>query len=254
MRHLITPPPGVALAGLDYRAQEIAIAAARSGDEALIAAYNAVDVYLAAAGQAGLLTGDEDDATRAAIRAKFKTVLLGVDYGMEAQTMATRLGCTVSEAEALIARHRATYRQFWRWIRKVVREARSSGTIATALGWRMRVLESAKTPTLMNWRMQAGGAEILRVAVGLADKDGLALLAPVHDSLWLEAPEAEIDAHVERLRSAMVEAGRIVLGDALELRVEVTILRPGEHYRCGANGCAMWQWLMAELAEAEAGQ
>ena len=49
LRGLITPPPGRGLAMIDWSAQEIAIAAGRSGDPRMCAAYQTGDVHMAVA-------------------------------------------------------------------------------------------------------------------------------------------------------------------------------------------------------------
>ena len=64
----------------------------------------------------------------------------------------------------------------------------------------------------MNFPMQANGAEMLRLACCLATERGLAVCAPVHDAILIEAPAAEIDEHVAALQACMREASRIVLG------------------------------------------
>jgi hypothetical protein len=53
LRGLIKPPPGCAIAYIDWAQQEVGIAAALSRDPALLAAYQSGDVYAAFARQAG---------------------------------------------------------------------------------------------------------------------------------------------------------------------------------------------------------
>ena len=64
MRCLIKPPDGYGAAYIDFRSQEIGLAAAMSGDERMIAAYVQGDPYLAFAKQAGFAP---DDATKSSI-------------------------------------------------------------------------------------------------------------------------------------------------------------------------------------------
>ena len=45
LRGLIKPPAGMGLAYVDWRAQEFAVAAALSGDQAMMAAYRSGDPY-----------------------------------------------------------------------------------------------------------------------------------------------------------------------------------------------------------------
>jgi DNA polymerase I len=65
--------------------------------------------------------------------------------------------------------------------------------------------------TLMNWQMQAAGADMLRIACILADHEGVKLVAPVHDALLIEAEESEIENAATITRQCMEEASRLVL-------------------------------------------
>jgi hypothetical protein len=81
LRGLIKPPSGHAIAYIDWSQQEIGIAAALSGDQALQAAYRSGDCYLAIAKQAGAVPQDATKATHGTQRELFKTCMLGVGYG-----------------------------------------------------------------------------------------------------------------------------------------------------------------------------
>src|SRR6202008_4761107 len=63
LRGLIKPPPGHAVAYVDWRQQEFGIAAALSGDVAMQAAYRSADPYLAFAKQAGAVPADATKTT-----------------------------------------------------------------------------------------------------------------------------------------------------------------------------------------------
>ena len=89
---LIRPEPGYGLAYVDWSQQEFGIAAALSGDAAMQAAYLSGDPYLAFGKQAGKIPPDGTKATHGAARELFKTCALGVQYGMEAASMAERIG------------------------------------------------------------------------------------------------------------------------------------------------------------------
>jgi hypothetical protein len=64
--------------------------------------------------------------------------------------------------------------------------------------------------SVMNYSMQANGAEMRRLACCLATEQGLAVCAPVHDAIMIEAPAAEIEEHVAALQASMREASRPV--------------------------------------------
>jgi hypothetical protein len=57
--------------------------------------------------------------------------------------------------------------------------------------------------------MQSAGADILRVAVYLADKYGLEIITTVHDAIMIEAPLERIDRDAALLQEIMIRAGRI---------------------------------------------
>jgi hypothetical protein len=111
LRSLIKPDPGSALAYIDWSSQEFGIAAVLSGDERMMEAYASGDPYLAFAKQCGAVPPDATKDTHKETRNVFKTVVLGVGYGMEADSLASRLGVLPLEARELLRKHRETYPQ-----------------------------------------------------------------------------------------------------------------------------------------------
>src|SRR5208283_6051431 len=81
-----------AVAYVDWSQQEFGIAAALSGDRAMMDAYRSGDPYLAFGKQAGRIPADGTKQTHAAERDLFKTCVLGVQYGMGAASLAGRIG------------------------------------------------------------------------------------------------------------------------------------------------------------------
>jgi hypothetical protein len=106
LRGLIKPPPGHAVAYVDWSQQEIGIAAALSGDPALQAAYSSGDCYLAFAKQAGAVPQDASKGTHGAQRELFKQCMLAVQYGMEWQSLALRIAQPGIVARDLLRAHR----------------------------------------------------------------------------------------------------------------------------------------------------
>ena len=115
----------MALAYVDFSSQEMGIAAALSGDPALLEAYRSGDVYLSFAKQAGLAPPDATKASHGEVRDRCKAVVLGTLYGMGPETLARRIGRPPCEARELLALHRATYPRFWRWSEAAVTELRA---------------------------------------------------------------------------------------------------------------------------------
>src|SRR5262249_10086676 len=91
LRSLIRPAPGRAIAYIDWSQQELAIAAALSGDTRMQEAYQSGDFYLKFAKMAGAVPPDATKRSHASQREQFKVVSLGVLYGLSADGLARKL-------------------------------------------------------------------------------------------------------------------------------------------------------------------
>jgi DNA polymerase I len=211
LRSLIAPPPGHGVAYVDWAQQEFGIAAVLSGDTAMQAAYLSGDPYLAFAKQAGAIPPDGTKQTHGGIRELYKTCALGVQYGMEADSLALRIGQPPIVAHDLLRAHRETYRTFWRWSDAAVDFAMLTGSLHTVFGWHVHVGENPNPRSLRNFPMQANGAEMLRLACCLAIERGIEVCAPVHDAVLICAPLDRLNAEVARMRACMAEASRAYL-------------------------------------------
>ena len=212
LRSLIKPPPGWAVAYIDWSQQEFGIAAALSGDAAMQAAYHSGDPYLAFAKQAGAVPADATRKTHEPTRELFKQCVLAVQYGMEAKSLALRIGQPPVVARDLLRAHREAYRKFWRWSDAVVDQAMLHGAIWTVFGWPLYAGEQPNPRSLRNFPMQGNGAELLRIACCLATERGIEVCAPVHDAVLIAAPLERIEADVAAMQGAMAEASAAVLG------------------------------------------
>ena len=178
-------------------------------------------------------------------------MVLGTLYGMQAETLARRIGRPLIEARDLLRLHQATYRRFWNWSDSVVASAVLAGSIATVFGWRLRVAADFNPRSLANFPMQANGAEMLRLACCLATEAGINVCSTIHDALLVEAPVERIEDDVARVRTLMAEASSIVLGGVLTLGTDATIVRWPNRYS-DARGRVMWETVMRLVAEVEA--
>jgi hypothetical protein len=245
LRGLIKPPPGHAIAHIDWRTQEFGIAGALSGDAAMRAAYQSGDVYLAFAKQAGAIPDNATKASHGAQRQLFKQVVLGVQYGMGADGLAARIGQPPIVARDLLRAHRETYRTLWRWSDGAVDTAMLTGTLHTVFGWHIHVGELANTRSLRNFPMQANGAEMLRLAACLATERGIEVCAPSHDAFLICAPLERIDDDVVAMRAAMAEASRVVLA-GFELETDAKVVLWPDRYM-DDRGRVMWDRVTALL-------
>jgi len=90
-----------------------------------------------------------------------------------------------------------------------------------------RATGDTRPTSLLNHPMQSHGAEMLRLACSFTTEAGIAVCAPVHDALLIEAADDDIDAVVTKARLLMGRASRITLG-GVEVRTDVELVRyPG---------------------------
>lgn len=242
LRGLIQPPPGRGLAYIDWSAQEVAIAAFLSTDTGLASAVDSGDPYLAFARMAGLAPPEATKASHPQTRATCKVVLLGTQYGMQAQSLALRAGITRLEARNLLQALEKTFPVYASWAEESVDRARLRGHIRTRFGWTLHVTDNTRSPSLRNFPMQAHGAEMLRLACCLATERGVTVCAPIHDALLVEADQLDLERTIAATRAAMDEASATVL-DGQVVATDVETITYPQRYR-DERGGAMWDRVM----------
>jgi hypothetical protein len=238
LRSLIKPPPGFGLAYIDWSQQEFGIAAALSDDRAMQDAYISGDPYLAFAKQAGAVPENATKESHGPVRELFKQCVLAVQYGMEAESLAARIGQPPVVARDLLRAHRETYSRFWQWSDAAVNHAMLYGRLHTVFGWHIHVDENPNPRSLRNFSMQANGAEMLRLACCLATECGIEVCAPVHDAVLICAPLDRLEDDIASMRAAMAEASKIVLA-GFELRTDAKSIRYPDRYQ-DPRGTEMW--------------
>jgi hypothetical protein len=256
LRHLIKPVEGRALAYIDWSSQEIAIAGALSGDEALWRAYASGDPYIAFAKQAGLVPADATKDSHPDVREACKSIVLGVNYGMGAESIAAQSGIHVETARELLHLHHVTYHVFWRWAEANVDRVLLGLPLDTVFGWRIHYPPGCKASindrSILNWPMQSHGAEMMRLGLSMAIEGGLIICAPIHDALLVEAPIDEIDEQAGWLASIMGDASEIVLGSGKRCRSDIKTIRYPDRFEDRKRGAAMFNHVMKLLERVEA--
>jgi DNA polymerase-1 len=247
LRGLIKPPPGYAVAHVDWSNSQFGVVAKLSGDERMIAAYQSGDPYIAFGKQCGMLPPDATKATHPDTRQLLKGCVLGVLFGMEAKTLALKIGQPEIVARELLRLYRETYQTCWQWSDAAVDFAMLTNSLHTVFGWHVHVGENPNPRSLRNFVAQANEAEMMRIAACLATERGIEVCAPIHDAFLICAPIDRIDEKAVAMRAAMIEASRAVL-DEFELRVDVDIVRYPDRYM-DPRGEVMWARVMGLIAK-----
>jgi hypothetical protein len=253
LRMLIAPPPGRALIHRDFCQQEVRIAAVLSGDAELLAACESGDVYLGIARQLGFLSGSMAAEEVKAVRALFKTVVLGIQYGLGARSLAMRAGISFYEAAEILARLRARFHVFEAFGQRTLDRAGIELGLSTPFGWVMQCPPGINPRTVRNFPMQSTGSEILHALCIMAERRSIPIIAPVHDAVMVEVAIEDMKEVSAALDRVMRDASAVVLR-GYELPTDVQLVRPGEHYY-DDRGVEMWDTvtrLVAKLEQAQA--
>lgn len=110
---MIKPHQDKALAYIDWSQQEFGIAASLSRDEKMMQAYQSGDPYLEFAKLARQVPQDATKKTHQKERSLFKATVLGVQYGMGANSLAQNTSLPLEETKYLLDLHKRTFKTFW---------------------------------------------------------------------------------------------------------------------------------------------
>jgi hypothetical protein len=253
MRSLMVFPEDKIGVYLDWRTQEIGVAAALSEDPALIAAYRSGDIYHALALICSI-TDDPDPAhwkkNNPDQRQRMKPLQLGINYGMGVPSLARGLDRHPLIASGIIETHRRTYPRFWQWRDEMVLSAMLNRRIESVFGWPLRITTSPNRRAIYNFPMQSGGAEMLRLAACRLCEAGIVPCMLIHDGILIEAGSPE---QVELAKEIMRSAGRDTC-DGLEISVDVDQTLVGGARYCDKRPVAkkMWETIMRTLEAVKA--
>ena len=115
-----------------------------------------------------------------------------------------------------------------RWQRQALEQARQRGWMQTRWGWRATVYPDTRRTALLNWPIQAAGADVLRMAVLRAAAEGFDVLAVAYDAMLVSVPEAEAEILIAELQGIVEEAAELTVG--VRIRVGCQAIRPGERF------------------------
>jgi DNA polymerase I len=259
-RPLMKPGRGQALAYVDLKSAEIGIAAGLSGDPNMKKCYLSAmnggdDVYVGFAKLAGAIPPDGTKETHPKERKLYKVSMLATQYGQMPPSLAKKNALPLWVAHDVHNKHKSIYAHYWSWIENEVLHASIVRHMDTLLGWQRPVSEEdAEANTLLNYPIQAGCAEILRLATGYMLDAGIAICACVHDAVLIEAPIGEIEEAVATCQECWRRASAEYL-DGFELGSDAKIVRYparwGDNKEEDAEDIELWGRIQRLLDEIE---
>lgn len=197
---------------LDWRTQEVGVAAAVSGDAQLAEDYSSGDIYHALARLCGLTA--EPDATRWKAspegqlqRPRMKALQLGTNYGMSVRSLARGLNRHLLIGSEIMIRHQRRYGAYWTWREAVATRALLERQIVSEFdGWSLKLSHTPNRRTLYNFPSQSGGAAMLREAANRLCEADLTPVMLVHDGILFELDdESQAEHAAEIMRAAGTE-------------------------------------------------
>ena len=222
IRRAFVAKAGCTLIDADYSQIELRVLAHISGDETMIAAFNAgEDIHARTAAE---VYGVPLEAVTHQMRSASKAVNFGIVYGISDFALAKNIGVSRREAREFIDRYLERYPGVKRYMETSVETAKARGYAETLFGRRRYLPEltsanfnvrSFGERCAMNSPIQGTAADIIKLAmIRAADalrEEGLRarLILQVHDELILEAPTEEVERASELLRTAMENVVRL---------------------------------------------
>lgn len=216
IRRAFIPEKGNKLISADYSQLELRILAHITKDPVMLEAYvNNEDIH---AQTARLVFGATDGKDLKEKRRLAKIVNFGIAYAVEAFGLSSRVGITKQEARKVIDDYFATYKGIRAYMDRTPEEAREKGFITSLFGRRRYfagirdrnfAVRSRAERESINMPIQGTASDIVKIAmirVANALRDGnfeTKMIMQVHDELLFEAPESEIDAVSEMIRTEM---------------------------------------------------
>jgi hypothetical protein len=253
-RSLIKPPPGMAVIYADFKSQEVAISAVLSGDAVMWRDYESGDPYLAFGKSIGLIPPDGTRHTHGGERDVCKVIVLGVSYGMSAESLAVKANVHPAYAHSLLRRHREVYRRFWAYVQSA-QDAGALGLPLTAqCGWALQLRPGAvvNPRSLQNFLSQANGSEMMRLAACLMSEAGIEVCAPVHDAFLVQCRADQVEQTAADVIRIMGDASEVILGKGRRCGVEAEkIVTYPDRYR-DKNAGGFFDMVMSEIAQVEA--
>lgn len=199
LRGCFVARPGHVLIGADYDSQETRIAAALSGDEAMLAVITeGLNMHEVTArgvfGEAYTSKAECPD-----MYANAKTLDFAQQYGAMPKKLAATMDVSLAEATAMWRGWRETYAGFVEWSEEKARHTRVTNPFGRVIPVGDRAYAAA------NFIIQSSGRDILGGALARLAKAGYGenVWIAVHDELILEVPEDSAEADAKMLGELM---------------------------------------------------
>ncbi len=221
IRTAFVAAPGKVLIGADYSQFELRLAAVLADDKELIEIFNKdIDVHTATAAQ--VYEREVEDVTKT-MRRDAKVINFGVLYGMSPHGLSAATGMTFVAAKAYIDKYFELRAPLLEYMNGLKEKARTDGYVETLFGRRRPmpdihsgnfVVRAAAERAAMNMPIQGTEADLMKMAMidvqkYLGKVDGADMLLQIHDSILVEAYEADAEKIARELKDIMEKVHKL---------------------------------------------
>ena len=205
---------GKVLVSADYAQFELRLAAAMSGDVALVADFNeGVDIHTKTAAEVYKIPMEEvtKDQRRLA-----KVVNFGIIYGMSAKGLADATGMSLTEAQEFERQYFELRRPIAEKLKSYLEQARTKGYVETLFGRRRPtpdvraanfLVRAGAERAAQNMPIQGTEADLMKLAMIRLDRKlpkGAEMIMQVHDSIMVEC-EPSLVPEVKKVMKEVME-------------------------------------------------
>ena len=213
IRTAFIAPKGKKLIQADYSQFELRIAAALSGDEGMVEAFNNdADIHqLTAAAVHGI---DPGEVTKNQ-RRDAKAVNFGILYGQGPHGLAEQTGMSMKEASEFIERYFTIRPKLKDYLTKLKKQATDGEYVATLFGRRRPTIDAKSSNfavrngairAAINHPIQGTAADLMKMAMVAVDRElgeDAPMTLQVHDSVIVEVDEVKAEDVAGRLTKVM---------------------------------------------------
>jgi len=230
IRTAFVAAPGKVLISADYSQFELRLAAYLADDQELMTMFNnGADVHTATAAQ---VYGRQPDEITKQMRRDAKIINFGVLYGMSPHGLSVATGMTMAAAKVFIDKYFELRKPLLDYMNNLKVQAREQGYVETLFGRRRPtpdikssnfIVRQAAERAALNMPIQGTEADLMKMAMIAVDRHLAGMqskqLLQIHDSILIEAPEAEAEAVAAMLKTTMENIYKL----PVRLDVDVTI-------------------------------
>lgn len=222
LRYNMRAEPGYKLVTCDLSNVEMRVFAAYAGEGALLTAIReGRDLHVQTAEFIGIRDRARAGGTYESARQRGKTFNFSVVYGGGVRTIRKQQRVSQDEARLMLQRYKDAYPEVVQLQNRIGYKLADRGYITSAWGRRFHV-DPRDAYKGVNYIVQGTAADILKAALIRLHKQGVNIIACVHDELIAHVPEAEAEETREKIIEALVDHPRIT--DKVPLEAEGDIV------------------------------